>query len=71
MTCARTCKPGRKTSSISSLAHWRKRINVDIEGMERRFTEILAMRIVESEARLNRRLGLLEEPHGADGEIPG
>ena len=38
-----------------------KRINVNLDGMERRFTEILAMRIVESEARLNKRIGLLEE----------
>ena len=38
-----------------------KRINANLDGMERRFTEILAMRIVESEARLNQHIGLLEE----------
>lgn len=43
------------------LATLEKRTNVDLEGMERRFTEILAMRIVESEARLTKRIGLLEE----------
>ena len=38
-----------------------KRVNANLDGMERRFIEILAMRIVESEARLGRHLGLLEE----------
>lgn len=38
-----------------------KRINANLDGMERRFPEILAMRIVESEARLNKRISLLEE----------
>ena len=38
-----------------------KRINANLDGMERRLTEILAMRIVESEARLNKHIGLLEE----------
>ena len=41
-----------------------KRINGNLDGMERRFSEILAMRIVESEARLNNRIGLLEERMG-------
>ena len=50
-----------KTELDQQLGTLEKRVNANLDGMERRFTEILAMRIVESEARLSRHLGLLDE----------
>lgn len=52
---------GVKNDLKQQLGTLEKRINANLDGMERRFTEILAMRIVESEARFNKRIGLLEE----------
>ena len=54
-------QPRMKHELEQQLGTLEKHIHANLDGMERRFTEILAMRIVESEARLSRHLGLLEE----------
>ena len=57
-------QPRTKNELEQQLGTLEKHIHANLDGMERRFTEILAMRIVESEARLNKRIGLLEERMG-------